>query len=176
VPELWTSVFVPLTRENILRLGMLRKWGRPPACGGLPGRPALDYAYSSGLVGRYAVTGLFAMYRCMRRNSSPLRPRWSKLSSCQKGRPAALSEPRKLRHAHMTSKQEMDVIRHDHPRMHLVMAEFGAVFDRSKDHLGNGRLSEEGGTTRRMAGSQMRGRKRRRGGRLSCSRKVTNRG
>jgi hypothetical protein len=51
------------------------RWGRPPACGGLSGRPALDHSYCSGLAARQAATGLFSMYHCTRRDSSPLRTR-----------------------------------------------------------------------------------------------------
>jgi hypothetical protein len=40
----------------------------------------------------------------------------------------------------------MNVIGHDDPRVQLIVSAPGAVFDRGKDLLSNGRLPEEGGS------------------------------
>lgn len=88
---------------------------------------------------------------------------------------------------HVRSKEEIDVIRHDHLRVHFVMANFGAVFDCSKDQLSKGRLAEEGGAapgliehavhrSEGLAGGQMRGRERTMCRETVMQAEVTNRG
>ena len=64
----------------------------------------------------------------------------------------------------------MDVIGHDHPRVQVVVPNFGPILDRSRDELRDGRLSEKGGSAPSViqqavhrdegfAGGQIRGRK-----------------
>ena len=55
-----------------------------------------------------------------------------------------LERAEKLGHAHQRTEKQMDVIGHDDPRVHLVMPNLGAVFDRSPNQLSNSRLAEEG--------------------------------
>jgi hypothetical protein len=76
----------------------------------------------------------------------------------------------KLRCAHLRGEEEMDVIGHDHNGVRLLMPQFGSVFDRGKNQLSNGWLSEKGGAGAGLieqpvhceegfARSQIRGRK-----------------
>ena len=69
----------------------------------------------------------------------------------------------------------MDPIGHDRPRVQLVAPDFRSVLDRSRDELRNGRLSEKGGAAASVIEPAVHGDE---GfaGRLSCQRKVMNRG
>ena len=96
--------------------------------------PTLDQRHCSLVATRPAFTGLFSTYSINSCRSCAFRIQWSKDSSCQKGvplRPSSLLARRPVLpfsqrmifgHCSERLKDDMDMIRHDHPRMNFVEA------------------------------------------------------
>lgn len=94
--------------------------------------PTLDQRHCSLVATRPAFTGLFSTYSINSCRSCAFRIQWSKDSSCQKGvplRPSSLLARRPVLpfsqrmifgHCSERLKDDMDMIRHDHPRMKFV--------------------------------------------------------